>query len=130
MTAKQFLILGASMLASFLGASARAEETKRPYVRVAQIDVYPAQLDNYKAAIKEEIEDSIRLEPGVLTLYAVSEKDNPTRIIVFEIYADMEAYKAHIETPHFRKYKTDTESMVKTLTLIDTDPVALGAKSK
>ena len=38
---------------------------------------------------------------GVLALYAVSEKDNPARIIVFEMYADADAYKAHLETSHF-----------------------------
>jgi len=37
---------------------------------------------------------------GVLALYAVSEKDNPARIIVFEMYADADAYKAHLETSH------------------------------
>ncbi len=35
----------------------------------------------------------------------------------------MDAYKAHIETPHFKKYKTGTEAMVKSLKLVETDPV-------
>ncbi|MDB5249264.1 MAG: hypothetical protein JWQ40_3658 [Segetibacter sp.] len=30
-----------------------------------------------KALLKEEIEASIRLQPGVLNLYAVAEKDDP-----------------------------------------------------
>ena len=71
-----------------------------------------------------------RVEPGVLTLYAVAEKDNPARVIVFEIYADPEAYKAHLETPHFKKYKADTQQMVKSLKLVDTVPIMLGAKAK
>ncbi|SPP96477.1 protein of unknown function [Bradyrhizobium vignae] len=32
------------------------------------------------------VELAIRKEPGVLVLYAVSEKDNPTNVKVFEIY--------------------------------------------
>jgi hypothetical protein len=45
-------------------------------VRLAEIDIDPAQLESYKAAVKEEIETSVRVEPGVLALYAVAEKDN------------------------------------------------------
>ena len=72
----------------------------------------------------------MRVEPGVLALYAVSEKDNPTNIMVFEIYADENAYRAHLETPHFKKYKTNTLEMVKSLELVETVPILVGAKAK
>jgi alkylhydroperoxidase/carboxymuconolactone decarboxylase family protein YurZ/quinol monooxygenase YgiN len=98
------------------------------YVRVAQIEVDPSQLAPYKAAVKEQIEAAVRLEPGVLALYCVADKENPARVFVFEMYADIHAYKAHVETAHFRKYKLTTQDMVKSLTLIDTVPVLLGAK--
>jgi quinol monooxygenase YgiN len=130
MDARQLLILGASVLASCLGSGAHADQTQRPYVRVAQIEIDLAQLERYKAAVREQIEAAIRVEPGVLTLYAVAEQDNPARVIVFEIYADPEAYKAHLETPHFKKYKADTQEMVKSLKLVDTVPIMLGAKAK
>ena len=69
-------------------------------------------------------------EPGVLVLYAVSEKDNPTHIRVFEVYASTEAYRAHLEAPQFKKYKAVTENMVKSLKLVQTTPVALAAKAR
>ena len=118
------------MLTSVVGARVHADELQRPYVRVAQIEIDPAQLESYKAIAKEQIETAIRDEPGVLTLYAVAEQDHPTRVVVFEIYADLEAYRAHIETPHFKKYKADTQDMVKSLKLVDTVPIVLGAKAK
>ena len=99
-------------------------------MRLAELEIDPAQLDSYKAALKEEIEASIRLEPGVLTLFAVSVKDHPNQIRMFETYADVAAYEAHLQTPHFKKYKTGTQRMVKSLTLIETDPILLGAKTK
>jgi len=99
-------------------------------VRLAELEIDPLQLENYKAALKEEIDTSIRIEPGVLTLYAVALKDNPTHIRIFEIYADVAAYKTHLETSHFQKYKTVTQGMVKSLKLVETDPIVLGAKSK
>jgi len=97
-------------------------------VRIAELEIDPAQLENYKAELRTEIEASIRLEPGVLALYAVSLKNNPTSIRILETYADTDAYKAHIESLHFKKYKTNTEAMVKSLKLVETDPVLLGAK--
>lgn len=130
MNAKRRLVLGAFMLGSLLGAGAHADEMQRPYVRVAQIEIDPAQLKSYKAIAKEQIETAIRVEPGVRTLYAVAEQDNPTRVVVFEIYADLEAYRVHIETPHFKKYKADTHDMVRSLKLVDAVPIVLGAKAK
>lgn len=133
MNAKQFLILGALALTLCLLCAcvrAPAKQMQGRVVRLAELEIDPAQLENYKAALKEEIEASIRLEPGVLTLYAVSVKDNPVQIRIFEMYADADAYKAHLETPHFKKYKTGTQEMVKSLKLVETDPLILGAKAK
>lgn len=96
---------------------------------MAKLRIDPAQLETYKAALKEEIENSVKVEPGVLTLYAVSEKENPAHITIFEIYAGAEAYKAHLETPHFKKYKNSTKEMVRSLELVEVDPIALGSKT-
>jgi 4-carboxymuconolactone decarboxylase len=123
------LLLTAWAMTIFSYGNASAQE-KSPIVRVARIQIDPAQLESYKAALKEEIETAVRVEPGVLALYAVSEKDNPTHITVFEIYADIDAYKAHLQTPHFLKYKTTTRGMVKSLELVETVPIALGNKAK
>jgi 4-carboxymuconolactone decarboxylase len=46
------------------------------------------------------------------------------------MYADAAAYEAHLQTPHFKKYKTGTQGMVKSLVLVETDPILLGAKTK
>ena len=62
---------------------------------------------------------SLRTEPGVLTMYAVAEKDNPCNITILETYAGEAAYKSHIASPHFQKYKQGTLHMVKSLVLSD-----------
>ena len=100
------------------------------YVRVAELEIDSAQLASYREAARVQIETSVRVEPGVLALYAVAEKDNPARVFVVEMYADREAYNAHIESPHFRNYKFATQDMVKSLKLIETVPIVLAAKSK
>lgn len=99
-------------------------------VHIAKLEIDPAQLDSYTAALKEHIQTAIKVEPGVLTLHAVADKNNPAHLTVFEIYADTAAYKAHLQSPHFKKYKTGTRDMVKSLELIDVVPLALATKEK
>lgn len=99
-------------------------------VRLSMITVDSTRLGEYNVFLKEEIEASMHLEPGVLTLYAVSEKDNPNKLVILEIYADEEAYQKHIKTPHFLKYKKGTLDMVQSLDLIDCTPLIPGLKIK
>lgn len=99
-------------------------------VRMAHIVVDARYLEPYRAALKEEIEASIRLEPGVLALYATSAKDDPTRFTILEIYADQMAYEAHLKTPHFIQYKALTQGMVSSLELVDSVPLIPDMKLK
>jgi quinol monooxygenase YgiN len=97
-------------------------------VRIAEIEIDPDQLAAYNALLSEEIAASIEREPGVLMLHAVSEKAAPHRIRILEVYASVTAYQAHIQTPHFLKYKTGTAEMVTALRLIEVDPILLATK--
>lgn len=108
-----------------------AEQTKLhgAVVRIADLEIDPDQLGRYRALLAEEIEASVAVEPGVLALQAVAAKSAPTRIRILEIYADQAAYEAHLTTPHFLKYKTLTAAMVRSLELVEVEPVALRAKS-
>ena len=102
--------------------------SRKPVVRMAELEIDPDTLEAYRALLTEEIEASLVLEDGVLSLSAVSIRDNPNRIRILEVYADQEAYEAHLRTPHFLKYKNQTAQMVTSLTLIEVDPIAMRAK--
>jgi quinol monooxygenase YgiN len=130
MGARRTVILGTALLLVLSGAPAVSNQKTPQHIQIAEIAVDPAQLDSYKAAVAEQIEAAIRLEPGVLVLYSVSNKDDPSRITVFEIYRDREAYLAHLKAPHFLKYKATVETMVKSLKLIPVDAVALGTQAQ
>ncbi len=106
------------------------DKNKNQMVRLAKLVIDANQLESYKAFLREEIEASLRVEPGVKTLYAVSEKNNPSHITILEIYADTLAYQAHLKTPHFIKYKTGTKNMVKSLELVETVPLISDLKIK
>jgi len=97
-------------------------------IRVAKIQVDPAQLEQYNAALKEQMTAAIKAEPGVLSYYAVADKADPSHITILEIYADTAAYQAHIQTPHFKKYKATVQNMVNKLELEDVTLVAAAKK--
>ena len=92
-------------------------------VRLSKVEVYPQFLDEYVEYVTEVGEISLRTEPGVLTMYAVGEKENPCKITILETYASREAYDRHIASAHFQKYKQGTLHMVKSLELIDQVPL-------
>ncbi len=92
-------------------------------VRLSKIEVYPEYLSQYRDYASEVGEISLRTEPGVLTMYAVSEQENPCRITILETYASREAYEKHIASPHFQRYKRETLHMVKSLELTDQKPL-------
>ncbi|TIN15936.1 MAG: antibiotic biosynthesis monooxygenase [Mesorhizobium sp.] len=75
-------------------------------VRMAELEIDPDQIDSYETLLAEEIEASVRIEPGVLFLHAVSEKG----------------------APEFSQIQDANGHMVRSLRLIETDPITLAAK--
>lgn len=92
-------------------------------IRIAAIEIDSAYIDEYIQILKKEAAASVRLEPGVLCIYPMYQKDAPTQIRLLEIYASQEAYEAHLQTPHFLHYKNTTLPMVKSLQLIDMEAI-------
>ncbi len=99
-----------------------------PIVRMAELEIEADRLEAYRDLLAEEIEASVALEPGVLMLNAVALRDDPSQIRILEVYASQEAYEAHLQTPHFLKYKSLTLGMVKSLRLIEVDPFVMRGK--
>ncbi|MEX0361416.1 MAG: putative quinol monooxygenase [Allomuricauda sp.] len=88
-------------------------------VRIAEIEIEAEHLEEYLAILKKEAEASVRLESGVICIYPMYQKENPTQIRLLEIYSNKEAYESHLQTPHFKHYKTTTLPMVKDLRLVE-----------
>ena len=75
-------------------------------VRLSKIEVYPEYLEEYMKYATEVGEVSLRTEPGVLTMYAVSEKENsPVRYITV-------IYPVANETPEISARFTDDETFI------------------
>lgn len=113
------------------GRSSSAQEPKVPetisnkyqnesmMVRLSEIEIDPVYLEEYRSILKEEAAASVKLEPGVIAIFPMYQKENETQVRIVEIYKDSAAYKSHLSTPHFQHYKTSTLKMVKSLKLVD-----------
>ena len=105
-----------------------AQQASSRYIRLAELQIDPAQAEAFAAATREIGQASVRLEEGCLALYAVAEKDNPGVVRVFEIYRDPAAYQAHLQTAHFKKFRATTDAMVTSRKLMDVTPVSRATK--
>ena len=121
------LVFNGFMLTLSVKAFAQQDQRK---VRIAKLEIYPADLDAYKAALAEHAKTAVQIEPGVFALQAVQDKMHPELFTVLEVYASEDAYQFHLKTPHFLKYKNSTLKMVKSLQLVEVEPVALEIKAE
>ena len=126
-------------IAGQIGAM-ESETTSRPpqapvrrdgmLVRMSEIEIFPKDLARYKAVLKKEAAASVRLEPGVVAIFPMSERERPAQIRILEIYASRGAYESHLKTPHFQEYKTTTLKMVKSLRLVDMETLDAGTMGR
>jgi quinol monooxygenase YgiN len=91
--------------------------------RIARLTIDSLKIDEYRQLLKEQMETAIRAEPGVLSYAVYADKNEPYKLTIVEVYADNAAYLAHRETAHFKKYKTATKDMVKSLELSEVMPL-------
>ena len=103
--------------------AARTMRDNMQVVRIAEIEVHPEWLEAYLAAAGDVGAESVAKEPGVVCIFPMQKKASPTSIRIVEIYRSEEAYRAHLATPHFRKYKEGTPHMIKSLELVPMRPL-------
>ena len=111
------------MAASFVMNAQKTPMQPDGIVRLSKIEVFPEFLEEYMKYALEVGEISLQTEPGVLTMYPVADKENPCLITILETYASQDAYRSHIASEHFQKYKHGTLHMVKNLVLTDVVPL-------
>jgi hypothetical protein len=61
------------------GPTAAAGQQTKIMVRVSEIEVVSSYLEEYKAILKEEAAASVRLEPGVIAIFPMYQKEHPTQ---------------------------------------------------
>ena len=98
--------------------------------RMALLVIDPAQLDAYKKVLAKEMQSAVANEEGVLALLATTETARPNVFHLLELYADDNAYRAHIDGPYFQEYNKAVQTMVTDKVLIVNKPQAVTLSGK
>jgi quinol monooxygenase YgiN len=121
------LFTAASLLLLAPGERAAAQGAG-PVVVAVELEIVPAELENFKAAIKENGAACVREEAGCRMFNIAFAKDDPNRVLLFEVYESAEAVTAHQAAPAFKKYQATVANMVKSRKRTEMVPLALNAK--
>lgn len=114
-----------ALVPQFLGDK-KVIQTPEMRVNYVPVEVKPEYNDQFKAIITAEMAQSLKVEDGVIAMYAATEQENPNKWVFFEIYANDAAYQHHCETPHFKDYLKQTSDMLKDKRYVEIRPEFLG----
>jgi len=110
-TTAAIAVLGVALLLLPMRGHEAAAQSGPFYISAVDIDIVPAELDKYMAAIKENGAASVK-DPGCREFnITVSQKD-PNHLFLFEVYDNAAAVEAHRATDHFKHYVATTANMI------------------
>lgn len=75
------------------------------------IAVVPEQLDAFLAATEQNAVAS-RGEPGIVRFDVLSDRADPTHVVLIEIYRDEAAASAHKDTAHYQRWRDTVAPMM------------------
>ena len=82
-----------------------------PYINAVDLDIVPAELEAFKAAIKENAAATVK-EPGCRQFDILVLASNPNHVFLYEVYDNEAAFLAHRASDHFKSYMATTGKMV------------------
>jgi len=100
-----------------------------PIVNAVDLDIAPAEMDKYLAAVKENGAASIK-EPGCREYNIMILATDPNHVFLFEVYDNDAAAQAHRVTEHFKKYVATTANMVTARNVRPMKPIAFNLKAR
>ncbi|HDR2762445.1 TPA: antibiotic biosynthesis monooxygenase [Enterobacter bugandensis] len=92
------------------------------------VEVKPEFQTEFKNIVLPEMAESLKVEKGVLAMYAATDSQSPNRWYFYEIYASEVDYQLHRQTPHFLDYLRQTAHMSARKYAIPVKPVFLRNK--
>ena len=76
------------------------------FVLVVNIRIKPENVDRFMKALEDNAR-AARREPGCKQFEVLVDREDRTKVMLYEVYSDDKAFEAHQQTPHFKKYLAD-----------------------
>lgn len=83
------------------------------FVSMTLIEVKPEKLEEFKSIITQEMTRSVAEVPGIMGMFATSEKGERNNFIhTMEIYADEDAQKEYIASEKYKAYRKNADPLL------------------
>lgn len=82
------------------------------FVVLVDFKIHDAQVGAFRELVVENSAASIRDESGCRQFDVLVQDENPSRVVLYEIYDSAEAFDAHLLTSHFKHFDGATSAMV------------------
>lgn len=79
---------------------------------VAMLSVKPENADAMRKALEEDARLSVANEPGCLQFDLSVHNDAPGTFVLYEVYTDADAFKAHQAMPHYAAFRKVADALV------------------
>lgn len=82
------------------------------FVLIVDLEVKPESLDAFLEAAIQQVELTIRDEPGCHRFDIVRSSESETRFTHYEIFEDADAFQAHTMMPHTVAFRNKVEPLL------------------
>ena len=82
------------------------------FVLVVEFDVKPESLQKFNELIAVNAQASVREEPGCRQFDVLQDLDNPSHIVLYEVYDSAEAFQAHMGMAHTQTFLSQAKPLV------------------
>lgn len=79
---------------------------------IATAEIAPGKMDEVLPLFMAHWERCLKGEPGTLQFEVLVPRDGENKVLIYEVYRDDEAFKAHWEGPSMARVRTETQGMV------------------
>ncbi|MCL4802206.1 MAG: antibiotic biosynthesis monooxygenase [Burkholderiales bacterium] len=74
------------------------------FVLVVNVKIKPGEIEPFMQKLLANATAARETEPGCRQFDVLVDPADPAKVMFYEVYDDETAFKAHQETPHFKKY--------------------------
>jgi quinol monooxygenase YgiN len=83
-----------------------------PFVIVAEFEVKPDRLEQFLELARADASQSVANEPGCRQFDVTLDREQPNRVVLYEVYQDEAAFDAHLQTPHLAAFRAGIEDLI------------------
>lgn len=82
------------------------------FVLIVDLEIKPEGVETYLTAVKEQAENTVRLEPGCYRFDVVRSLDGESKFTHYEIFENAEAFETHAKMPHTLAFRDHIQKLV------------------